>query len=75
MKKYCILFSMIIVLLINLTGCEGKQIEKEMVNTESEGTFTVIESPDSIFDQYSIIEVEEAPKMSEWAKAYYDYLA
>ena len=41
----------------------------------SEITFTVTENPDSIFDGYSIIEVEEvAPKMSEWATAYYDYL-
>lgn len=41
----------------------------------SEIIFTVTENPDSIFDGYSIIEVEEeAPKMPEWAKAYYDYL-
>ena len=44
MKKNWIFLSMVAALLINLIGCEGKQIE-------------------------------EAPQMSEWAKAYYDYLA
>lgn len=49
----------------------------------SEFTFIVTENPDSIFDGYSIIEAEEGAEeakevpqiSSEWAKAYYDYLA
>lgn len=41
----------------------------------AEIVFTVTENADSILDGYSIIEVEATPpKMSEWAKAYYDYL-
>lgn len=53
------------------------------INTSGDGSYkiaemiyTVIENPDSIFDGYSITGVEATqPKMSEWAKAYYDYLA
>ena len=42
---------------------------------KAEMTFTVNENPDSIFDGYSITEVDVTqPKMLEWAKAYYDYL-
>ena len=41
----------------------------------AEVNFTVIENPDSIFDGCSITEMEAAqPTMSEWAKAFYDYI-
>ena len=55
----------------------GLQADEDTLYKGAEFTFTVTENPDSIFDGYSIIEVEEeAPEISsEWAKAYYDYLA
>lgn len=54
----------------------GYDYDQNTLYKEAEITFTVTENADSIFDGYSIVEVEEAaPKMSEWAKAYYDYLS
>lgn len=73
--------------LIGLAGCGTKmiqydedtlykEVDEDTLYKEAEVTFTVTENPDSIFDGYSIIGVEEeAPRMSEWARAYYDYLA
>lgn len=52
----------------------GYEYYEDTLYKELEYTFTVTENPDSIFDGYSIIEVEEAKMSLEWAKAYYDYL-